>query len=814
MSTESSSFASPLDQIFKKVEQARERPGYAIVRIDARSREIVSGKTLMRRVFGGAIETYEIKLDTVVEIYDAVETMRIFGTQENASIGFRISVTARSAQAQDIARVLASVTESPHERLMGIIRAAVKRAADRINAQSPDGLMANILAARETWQEEMQRTIADKTGLEVRFIFNPPPGAKPVSRAFTVRNHEMATRDAPHRVFPLVFTVTLEPNGQAVLDPLAPSDQVRIDRARQIVGRQLPAEIGLYDLWFDRGRVEGALRSVLSNGLRSTGYTVADLVLEPITPPIPREEQLRCPVIWSGRAGRKIEFNVEAVVRLKREETGRFDVLHIPSRRAWLQEEAERALRVAMHARDFEDLNLMEQRAVEEHVVRLLREAARSTGQDIEPVVAKVLLPESGWLQRELLELPTAKYPTRNPLIDAEFAITVELSLRTLRTVIDRLRMRSNASTVPGSNSAPDDFTPLIREEVARIVTEAARVTMSAVEAEDYFGNFEPWSFPGDASTQVLTDRHVKQRLVKAIESALRQRLDIEFVEIRLRRTDSNVGGIYQEILALNPIVVEVHDILTASSLGNSDDMGVRLRVRSELPSAERSPAMIHHRGSAPFDEAKIVEDIAAAAQQFLRHRRAIEIIELGKGAIPRADGSPSLFIEMRDFLREHIDAIYGFPVRLDHVDPLLSEKMKAERQRNDVGVIKEKTHTRVLIEVIEDMADNVTSRRRRLDAQIAALEDSLAEAPIIGTEERTRLKSEIAELERRRDELGRSGVARLTTIELPPPLPYSGSGAGATAPASPPAQPSDTDGTTGPARSEPAEDAGGDRGF
>ncbi len=77
-----------------------------------------------------------------------------------------------------------------------------------------------------------------------------------------------------------------------------------------------------------------------------------------------------------------------------------------------------------MHARDFEDLNLQEQRAVEEHVVRLLRDAARATGQDIDPIVANVLLPESGWLQRELLELQPAKYPTRNPLIDVEFAVT------------------------------------------------------------------------------------------------------------------------------------------------------------------------------------------------------------------------------------------------------------------------------------------------------------------------------------------------------------------------------------------------------
>ncbi len=778
MTTETRPVDSPLDQIFKKVDQARERPGYAIVRIDARTREIVSGKSVVRRILGGSIETYELKLDTPVEIYDSVETIRIFGTQENASIGFRISVTARSAEAQDIVRVLASVTESPYERLMGVIRAAMKRAADRINAQSPDGLTANIFSARETWQEEMQRTIADKTGLEVRFIFNPPPNGNVTSRAFTVRNHEMATRDAPHRVYSLVFTVTLEPNGQPIHDPLAPSDQVRVDRARQIIGRQLPAEICLYDLWFDRERVEGALRAVLSNGLRSTGYTVADLVLEPIEAPLVREEQISCPVVWTGRAGRKIQFSVEAVLRLRREATGRFDALHIPSRRAWLQEEAERALKIAMHARDFEDLNLQEQRAVEEHVVRLLRDSARATGQDIEPLVANVLLPEGGWLQRELLELPPTRYPTRNPLIDAEFAITVELSLRTLRTVIDRLRMRTAASNAKHPIVAPDDFTPLIRDEVTRIVAEAARVTMSSIEADDYFGNFEPWSFPGDAAPPVLTESHVKMRLVKAIEQALRQRLDIDFLEIGLRRTDSKVGDLYQEILALNPVVVEVKDILTAASLGSADDMGVTLRVRSRIPNAERSPAMIRCRGSEPFDKAKVVEDIVAAAKQFLRHRQAIEIMELGKGAIPRVDGKPPLFVELREYLCRHIEDIYGFPVHLDHADPILSQKIIAERARIDVAVKKENLHTVIISDDIDDMSENVTLHRRRLDRQIKALDEQLLETSVMNTETRARLKKEIAELEAQRSELVRTSVQRLTVINVPPPLSYSRSDA------------------------------------
>lgn len=810
MTTDSGSFASPLDQIFKMVDQALERPGYAIVRIDAKTREIVSGKSLFRRVLGGPIETYELKLDTPIEIYDAVETMRIFGTQENASIGFRLSVIARSAQAQDIVRVLASVTESPHERLMGIVRGAVKRAADRINAQSPDGLMANILAARETWQEEMQRAIADKTGLEVRFIFNPPPGAKTTSRSFTVRQHEMATRDAPHRIHPLVFTVTLEPNGQPVLDPLAPSDQIRIDRARQILGRQLPAEICLYDLWFDTGRVENALAAALSNGLRSTGYTVAGLVLEPIAPPIAREEQIRCPVMWSGRAGRRIEFNVEAVLRLKREETGRFDVLHLPRRQTWLQDAAESALRIAMHGRDFEDLNLQEQKAVEEHVVRLLRDAARSTGQDIEPVIAKVLLPEGPWLLGEILELPPCRYPTRNPLIDAEFAVTVELKLRTLRAVIDRLRMRTGAAHGSG-DGAPNDFSPLIREEVTRIVAEAARVAMSAVEAEDYFGNFEPWAFPGDATPLALTDRHVKRRLLDAIDTALRQRLDIEFVAVKLRRTDSTVGAIYQEILALNPIVVEVPDILTAASHAGSDDMGVRLRVRAELPSAECSPAMIRQRGSEPFDGAKIAEDIAAVARQYLLHLPAIEILELGKGAIPRADGTPSRFGGLRDHLRDRIEAIYGFPVRLDHVDPLLSEKARAERERNDVGVHKERLHTKVINKTIAVISDSIEGDIADIDAQISELNRRLREADIMNTEERTRLKKEIAEFKRERDELGRNGAQRLAAIEVPSALGYSGSSSEPNAPATSPTPPSDGQNR---APGEPSDDVGDGRGF
>ncbi len=90
---------------------------------------------------------------------------------------------------------------------------------------------------------------------------------------------------------------------------------------------------------------------------------------------------------------------------------------------------------------------------------------------------------------------------------------------------------------------------------------------------------------------------------------------------------------------------------------------------------------MIHRRGSEPFDKAKVVEDISAATKQLLRHRQAIDIIELGKGAIPRADGKPSLFVELREYLRRQIEDIYGFPVHLDHVDPIFPG-----RWRRNVG--------------------------------------------------------------------------------------------------------------------------------
>jgi hypothetical protein len=424
-------------------------------------------------------------------------------------------------------------------------------------------------------------------------------------------------------------------------------------------------------------------------------------------------------------------------------------------------------------------------------------------------VVAEVLLPESGWLEREMLELAPAKYPTRNPLIDAEFGITVELSLRTLRTVIDRLRMRPDGSRPKSVNGAPDDFTPLIRQEVERIVRDAARVTMATIEAEDYFANFEPWPLPGEIALPVATDRYVKTLLVRSIEAALRQRLDIDFVEIVLRRTDSDVGEIYQEILALNPIETEVTGILTAASLGNADDMGVKILARAEIPDADKSPAMIHRRGSRPFDREKVVKDVQAAVLQFLRYRRSIEILELGKGAIARADGNPSIFVELRDYLRERILGIYGFPVRLDHVDPVFSDKIRAERERNDIAVKAEIVHTRIIEGDLDDMLTRVAARRNDLDAQISMLRARLAQTDVMQTEQWNRLRDEIARTERERDSLGRSGVQSIAGVVIPPALPPRTEGNGAT-----PSDRTDEEERPGSTPSDASDVVPTDRGF
>ena len=72
---------SPLDKIFRRVDQIKERPGVAVVQIDVRTREIVENKNLLNRILRSPTVIYELDLDTPVEIYDAVETMRIFGTQ-------------------------------------------------------------------------------------------------------------------------------------------------------------------------------------------------------------------------------------------------------------------------------------------------------------------------------------------------------------------------------------------------------------------------------------------------------------------------------------------------------------------------------------------------------------------------------------------------------------------------------------------------------------------------------------------------------------------------------------------------------------
>ncbi|MDR3376704.1 MAG: hypothetical protein P4L98_23540 [Ancalomicrobiaceae bacterium] len=761
MPSPSTPLVSPLESIFRKVSKERERQGYAYVRVDRATNEIVTDSSVLKWILARTIDIYEVRLDHRVEIYDAVETVRIFATQEKASIGFHISVTARSSNVRDIVRALASVEQSPHERLMEIVREAIKRAAQRINAQGPDGLLVNILAAREAWQQEIERTVADKTGLEAIFIFDPIDGGGMV-RSFTVRNVELSTRDAPHRPYPLTLTLTLEPNGQSVIEPLAPSDQMRSDRIRHLLGRQLPPDVTLYDLWYDMPRVESALLKLLSLGLRPTGFAVASLVIQPIVPPISREEQLRCVVAWKGRAGRTLDFSVEAVVRLKREETGRFDALNLASRQSWLQSEASRALPIAMHARDFEDLNLSEQATVSEHVVRQLREAARATGQEIDPVVANVLLPENKWLQPQRVEIGPTRYPTRNSLADAEFSISLTIQLKTLKGIINRVRLKVGPL-------APNDFNQLIEDEIVHIAQEAAREVMWQTEAADYFDNFEPWVFPDDPDPTPETSRHVGFRLRAAISRALKRNLDDpEVVEVSLRRIDDAVTKIYQSVLALNPITLEVKDIIATGNRSAADNLTIAMTARARLPAANRLAGIVSLGGTTILERDRVAKVLHDAARQFLQFRSKADILGLVKGHQPRSDGTPTAFQQLSAYLAEQTLKIFGFEVELNHVEAGYSLAMQVEREREQLAVTEEKARNRILSEDIEDRANDTTNQRNQIDEHIRVLNARLLEVDTSDTERRQRLVDAIAEFRKQRAGLGSASYAALAEVRRP----------------------------------------------
>jgi hypothetical protein len=496
----------------------------------------------------------------------------------------------------------------------------------------------------------------------------------------------------------------------------------------------------LYQLWFDKPKVEAALVDLLTRALQGTGHRAMSVLLEPVVPPVAREEQIIVSVPWQGRSRRIVPFSIDAILTITEDGAGIFDQKKPLPRRAWLEKEAASALTLAMHGRDFEDLNEKEQDQVGRDVRLLLEAAAKATGQNIrDPLVAKVLLPENVWLSRVRVDIPAERYNTKNVLVDAEFEIMVEIQFETLRPLIDALRM---SQPNLGANA---DFNALIKDRICDIARVAARNTVKQIDDTDYYANFEPWNFYDDDPIVAGTKKPIKDVIREAIITATRGRLGPKYLKVELRRIDSQVGEIIKMITALGSMEVPM-EITPADVADHADILRVKVTVRFGSFLADKV-AWALGRGTAALKRETIETSIRKASTQFLSQLVGAAIQGL---RLNRAGGGETsyLFVAFESYLNTQMVASYGFSVSVEHVEVGEPDRLKADRATGALPAQGQLLLVEFQREEMRRRIESLAAQRTRLAARIEALNADLLANDRRCDDDRTRYRQDSALLE------------------------------------------------------------------
>ncbi len=749
-----------LEAILTQTTASRAAPHHVHVTIDRADGKVVRKDGFLNRMTQSLRRTvtYALKVDTWADIYDVEQTMRIFVTKEETKISFRLRVSAPYSRAEQIVQALADPVLGPSEVLFGVIRDAVRVLSDESQREGPDNLARRIARDRTNWQRRIQQSILDRIGLDSELIFELGPQVVDLPEV-AVRHLDVRTKDAPHRTVSASVHVVLEPTEERAHDPLPNSDREREERVRMVVATAFRDEVMLYDFWFDRPKVERIVSQAVDRAFRATAHRTRRVQMEPVEAPMPLEEKVACNVAWSGNAGRVIDFYVEAVLTFEPTGAGLFDSLRLPRRADWLAAQADRALRIAMHGRDFWDLALSDQAEVAAHVERLLRDAAAATGQKVHPILAKVILPENRWLEKQHLEVAGESFKTKNELGVAEFDIALEIQFKTIRPLVDFVRHHRDQPR------DANDFNAEIESSILGMVRKTTVAVMSQIEHSDYFARWEQWDHVGEivAGSVRGEANYVHNRLVLAIQAELRSRFDPIVCIVRLRKVDSAVATLWRRIIALGAMTVSLN-VMPRNLRSQADLIPVTIRFRSGQLEPSRVPEMVA-RGESHLDRSAIFDTLSGGSRQFLNDLDAAEIRSLDKG-LATGYGTESGVVQpaLKTRLETHVSRlmieIYGFSVYVEDGRVDLSRAQKAMFDTSDLATVADQALADHRREQIGAELERIRRQRERnmeiVDKLYLALRDNPRKTPEdrniydLDETELERAKARVAEDDRR----------------------------------------------------------------
>lgn len=683
---------SGLETLICVVEGRGVRSGYERVELDLAPAPVFRGAAMVARVFPQLKKTriYEVKVDSWEDLDDLEQVLKVFTSNEDAKIRYRLRVMVRKSRAAQVVQALGDDERAPgeilREVLLNVVNDRIRRLSDH-RIQPGDTLARSISDDREGWERDIEREVLDQLGLDARIIFDVDPQAVEAPE-IAVRQYPVRVSDAPSLEVMTTVHMVLERIGGPSRSNFPMNTREREARMRQVIASAFRNEVMLYDCWFDRPNVERILREHIDRALQSSAYRCRMLQLEPIPARMLREENVTCTVSWKGPSGRQIDFHIEAVLGLKREGTELCESLNLKPRATWLADEARQAVDLTMHGRDIWDLTLAEQKQVADELQTSLATAASKTGQTIKTLPAQVVLPESRWLDWQSLEVAGETFKTKDSLGEAEFDIQLRLKFLTLRPLADFIRQQGESAFQRG------DLNTAIQSRVLDLIRRAVALEMSQIELADYFGAWDA----GGAPDSPAAPGSVRNRVIQAIMTELEGRFgqDKGSYAVSLRRVDRKVGEINRAMMALGTLQARL-SIQPSGFSARSQLVPVTVTFTPVKLALDRIPDTLS-KGRERLGREEVVKTAETAVRQFLTGRPLAGIRNLSIGRVARGvegGAEEALWDDLERYVSDHVVKFHGFSVQIADVVVDYTAKEDVQLDFNDLDIEK----SRALIE-------------------------------------------------------------------------------------------------------------------
>lgn len=624
---------------------------------------------------------YDVRVDEWVDLNDMDREVRLFVTQERVTLRFSLRLMVPRAKAAQVASFFHDRVSSPPELLLHVIATAIIERAELGADYASHNLVQRIGADRDAWEDAIAQAIGDATGLVVQFRFDL--GVLPLSfPEVRLRDLDVQVSDAPHRRERVHVHVVLEPTPERARDRLSsdPSDLRR--RVEEVVRAAFRDRIVLFECWFDQPAVEATLKAAVDLAFRRAGHRCRKAQLEPILPPQPLEEHVECKVPWRGPSGREIKFYVEASLRLSRDGTGRYTGLNLKSRGEWFADQARRVIDIVMAGRDFWTLSKEQYDKFHAEVARDLAAAAKSTGQEMQALVAEPLIPENRWLKTQRVELTGESFKTRNGLDLAEFDVMLDVQFPSIQPLISTIL--HDRKLAPGAS----DFNGAIEGAIRDVVRDAVTSVMFEVQLTDYIVGWDHWEeAQGDAALSVpARTGHIPVAISDAIKRALTERFKATHCKVRLRREDRKLNALARDIDALGRLTVSF-EASPRGMTARTQAIPITFVCLPQGPDLARLNRTLL-QGARALNRPNIEATLKAAARQFLLGLDAKQIRILAHGRPAPGNGADgaglgSFYVQLEEYLATACVEAHGFPVRLVDVFPGESdhEAVRLERE-------------------------------------------------------------------------------------------------------------------------------------